>query len=763
MNTLLHLRGDLRRVTVPGRSGGLALFLAAASLGAQPAPAPAEETIELSTFTVSAEQADRYRSADAISAVRVRAPLLDTASSISVITRDVLDDIGPNRVFDAVRYVAGVQEGRGVQFQDRMIIRGFETQNGARTVDNFLQSADSDNIDEALVDRIEVTKGPNAILSPAGAPGGSLNIITKSPSFRRQNSFTAQVGLFDAQKATLDMSGPLGGSRDLAYRLVLSAQDSRRYWSSESYIRGRAFAPMLTWRLSKKTTLTAKLVTAEHQITREPLFILAPGVTANTSDPFLLTGIKPDALNGIQPWSKVSTHSADLFTTLTSEFNEHIAFRVAGNARYILEDHDQNFLSTPGLSNRYNPATGELTQDFTWTVVNGVPVSTYSPWIDPTNIPNRGQIQWTRRKTANFQADVVGNYKFDTISSQTVAGLAWSRQMAGSHIKDPGTMPGINLNNPTAAAYPVYPPNLTANNVSTYTNTQLFVNQRLGFFDDRLYLTGGLLRYDTKTTARNALVTAVDAVLDDARNMWSASVLYKVRSDISLYASRSNNSSPVIANNLPLWRSGEQDELGFKTEFFGQKLSINGSYFEISQTNVTVPNPAFQTDPTQPQTLVSDLSNRGWELEVMGALSRNFSVIGTYSKLKMRDALGRMVRGVADDNATAMVNYRFLDGEFKGLSINAGVVYNGRRAGDVPDGNFTQLNVVKKVSFYLKPQYSTTLGLNYRWNERYTTRLTIDNVLDDKDYISVAGGRISGTGLATQPGRNVRLSVTVHF
>jgi iron complex outermembrane receptor protein len=129
----------------------------------------------------------------------------------------------------------------------------------------------------------------------------------------------------------------------------------------------------------------------------------------------------------------------------------------------------------------------------------------------------------------------------------------------------------------------------------------------------------------------------------------------------------------------------------------------------------------------------------------------------------MRDALGRMVRGVADDNASAMLNYRFHDGSLKGLTVNAGVVYNGKRAGDVPDGNFTALNVVKKVSFYLKPQFTTMLGFNYKWNETYTTRLTIDNVFDDKDYISVAGGRIAGTGLTTQPGLNARLSVTVNF
>ena len=74
-----------------------------------------------------AENADRYHANDAVSAVRIRAALIDTPSSISVITREMMDDLAPNRVFDVTRYIAGVQEGRGLNFQDRQIIRGFET------------------------------------------------------------------------------------------------------------------------------------------------------------------------------------------------------------------------------------------------------------------------------------------------------------------------------------------------------------------------------------------------------------------------------------------------------------------------------------------------------------------------------------------------------------------------------------------------------------------------------------------------------------
>ncbi len=780
MQAIPCLPFQMRRATAKVTTTVLLLSsgLLSSSLIAQTAPTPAappkDEVVVLSPFAVSSDSPDPYRVEDAVSAVRVRAPLIDTPSSISVVTRDMLDDLMPTRVFDATRYIAGVQEGRGIQFQDRMIIRGFETQGGARTVDNFLQSADADNVDESVIDRIEVAKGPNAILSPAGAPGGSLNIITKSPTFTPQNSLTAMVGLFDAQKITLDMSGPIGSSKNLAYRVIGDYQDTRQYWSADALTKHRAFAPMLTWRITDKTTLSSKVILADMSIFREPALILSPNTTASTDNPQIGPGFNYRSLNGIEPWSHNSTHTADIFETLTTSQSEHLSSRVAANARYYFTDANQEFVNgLPGLGNRYNPATGVLTQDYTWALANSaLPynagtnpyVSTFSPYYDPTNIPVRGQIQWTRLKTANFQADELIKYNFGWVDSQTVVGFGWGRQYADNRVKDPGPMPSINLFAPVTNVYPAYPANLTQDNGSSYINEQTYINQRFGFFDNRVYLTGGYLHYSTDTESWNNLTPSVHSILNDSKNLTNVAALWKVLENVSIYYSHSKNASPSIANNLPLWKAGVQSEYGLKTEFFNKRLSANVSYFEIAQTNVTVPNPAYQNDPTQPQTLVSDLSNKGYELEAMGSVTSDLSVIATYSHLHMRDALGRMVRGVADDNSALLVNYRFnKNSDMKGLSLTAGINYSGKRAGDIPASNFTSLGVVEQVSFYLKPQFVDTLGLTYRMNEKYTFRLKIDNIEDDTNYIAVAGARSWGSGLTTATGRNIRFSTTYNF
>ena len=719
------------------------------------------DLVILPEFTVSEHPVDRYRAADAISAVRVRAALIDTPSSISVLTRENIDDLAPTRIFDVVRYVAGVQEGRGIQFQDRMILRGFES-NGQRTVDNFLQPDDADNIDEAIIERIEISKGPNAILSPAGAPGGSINVITKSPLFRRQRSLTAQLGLFDAQKISFDLTDAFSDESPFAYRLVGSLQDSRRYWSNDARLRNRVLAPMLSYRISGDTQLTVKLIAAEHWIFREPLLILHPDVNAATDDPFLAPGLSRRGLNGIQPWSHVGTHSADLSALLTSNLAENISLRVAAHGRYYYEDSTQEFLSTPSLTERYNPFTGELTQDHVWTFDPAVNtyVATFSPFFDPANIPVRGDKQATRRRLANFQTDLAARHRFGDISSQTIAGFGLSRRL-GRGRGYSGTLPGIDLSQPDLAAVPAWSSTPTLDYDNRFTNWQVYLNQRLTFFDDRLQTTAGILHYDTSTWVRNHITGAAPGVLDDSKRMWMASVLVKPRPNLSFYYSHSTNSSPIIANDVALWRDGVQDEIGLKTEFFHQRLSFNAAWFEISQTNVSVPNPARQTDPAAPESLVSDLGNRGLELELVGGLTPNLSVIATFSHLRMRDSLGRRVRAVADRSTALLLNYR-LRQTFEGLAITAGASYSSRRAGDTPI-DFTPLNVVGQTSFFLKPYYVTTLGLSYRPDDRWLFRLNIDNVLGDSGYLQQAGGRVSGTGITTAPGTNVKFSTTFSF
>jgi len=215
----------------------------------------AEETVVLPAFTVASDTVDRYRATDSLSSARVRTQLIETPNSVTVLPRDFIEDIAPVRLYEATKYIAGVQDGRGNMYQDRITIRGFEL--SGRTVNNFADTGNH-NYDEALVERVEVSKGPNAILSPGGPLGGTVNIVTKSPEFKAKHSITALVGDFDAQKVTVDSTASLPGSDRFAYRLIAAYQDTERYVSSDAKLRNKVIAPQFTWRISPTSELVAR-------------------------------------------------------------------------------------------------------------------------------------------------------------------------------------------------------------------------------------------------------------------------------------------------------------------------------------------------------------------------------------------------------------------------------------------------------------------------------------------------------------------------
>lgn len=719
-----------------------------------------DNVLVLSPFTVSSTGADRYRAGDALSAVRVRAKLIDTGSSISVLTRDLIDDVAPGRLFDVTRYVAGVQEGRFYNFLERAIIRGF--QNDGRTVDNFLNNS-GQNYDEALVERIEVSKGPNAILSPAGAPGGTINVVTKSPQFTARRVFSAQAGLYESQRASLDLTGPVEGVPQLAYRLIGTVQDSRREWSPDAHLRRKIIAPQLTYRLSDATEISFKMMYNDTWAASSPLYVLDSAVVGagSSAEPRLDPALKLESRNGVPAWSGLHYQDTAANVQLTSTLNDHISIRAAVHTRRSNENSEQWGPLLKSLSNRYNPYTGVLTMDSTWSLdpATGNYVSTYSKYFDPASVgyeTNKATAYWDHYTEG--QVDVLANYHFPWATSQTVLGGAASQlTRRNSYSRAPSATGALTATEimPLPAFDQLYQDNRSSSRIA-----QVYLNQRFGFRNDRIFLNAGILHYMAYTKARNALTNGPTSVLDSSKNMGMGSVVVKPMENLSVYASYSTNGSPVVANNVALWAQGKQFEYGVKSEFLDGRLSINAAHFQIEQTNVSTPNPARITDVNAPLTILSDLKNHGIEFEAIGSLTKQISIIAGYTHMKMRDALGRRVRVVADDAGSLLANYHFTDGPLKGFSASLGAVYSGEKAGDLPSPNFTPLGVPTQVSYYVPAYTLYNLNLSYSWKRTKLT-LFVDNLFD-KEGITQGGG-VGGLGLSPAWRRNVRFSTSFEF
>jgi len=141
------------------------------------APPRNEDTVVLSPFEVSVDSDVGYRTKDIVTGTKISTPLMESPLSVTFINQELLDDINVQRVTDAIAFTqAGVANtGRTWADQETFVFRGYEgaiLRNGIR----FNAWTDTSNIE-----RIELARGPSAILYGFVAQGGVVNYVSKRP------------------------------------------------------------------------------------------------------------------------------------------------------------------------------------------------------------------------------------------------------------------------------------------------------------------------------------------------------------------------------------------------------------------------------------------------------------------------------------------------------------------------------------------------------------------------------------------------------
>ena len=404
------------------------------------------------------------------------------------------------------------------------------------------------------------------------------------------------------------------------------------------------------------------------------------------------------------------------------------------------------------LSNRYNSYTGQETPNYIWSYnsVTSRYDSTYSAYYDPTNLIR--QPSKTNEYTRNFtlQADLAMKYMLGEVTTTTVTGFAMDHSTDNTQWFGAPQLPAFNLYSPVYGADAIW--SYAGGQNSNTSSNQEYINEQLGFFKDRLTVTAALVRIAAKSSTNG-----VDSQ-SASKTVSQYGVMGKPVKDVTIYASRSQNSNPNSTNNTTIWQDGLQYEFGAKASFFKDRLSITAAHFNIKQTNVAVANPRYQSDHTQPQSLISDIKEHGYEFELMGGITKDFSVMASFTSLHQRDSLGRYVIMVPDRTAGLLANYRFSNGTLKGLSVFLGTNYVSRRSGEIPQINYTQLGVICQPSFFLPELQLWNLGANYTWG-KVSFALNVDNLFD-KEYIGLSSGRFLG-GVGTP--RNIRFTTSLKF
>jgi len=188
------------------------------------------------TSIIVTGKAGGYQASDSHSATRTATPLLDVPQAITVITRKQLDDQAPRSMAEVLRYVPGTTVGQGEGNRDQVTLRGQNT-----SADFFLDGLRDDvQYFRTLynIERVEVLKGPLALIFGRGGSGGVINRVQKTPSLEaRPPAMTASINSFGSWDISADINLPLGGGA--AFRLN---GDSEKLANHRDYFEGKRTA-----------------------------------------------------------------------------------------------------------------------------------------------------------------------------------------------------------------------------------------------------------------------------------------------------------------------------------------------------------------------------------------------------------------------------------------------------------------------------------------------------------------------------------------
>ena len=158
-------------------------------------------------------------------ATKTDTDLKDIPQALSVISEGQIEDQQLRSIADMLNFVPGASYGTGEGNRDTVVLRG-----NSSTADFFVDGVRDDVQyfrDFYNVDRVEVLKGPNAMIFGRGGGGGIVNRVLKRPSLNLYREFTASGDRFDDRRFTVDFDQPASGG--IGFRLNGMFEDGESF------------------------------------------------------------------------------------------------------------------------------------------------------------------------------------------------------------------------------------------------------------------------------------------------------------------------------------------------------------------------------------------------------------------------------------------------------------------------------------------------------------------------------------------------------
>jgi len=554
------------------------------------AATPGPDVVTLDKFTVTDRQDSAYKAATAITGTKTDVPLLQVPQSIQVITRDLIEDLGAVDITDLYPLMGSITEfsyggvsARGFR-QEQTRYNGIsgspQNEFGILTLNN--------------VQQVEVLKGPVGLLYGDNEPGGMLNIVTAKPRSQFGGSVAARAGSHGLLGGDLHLTGPLDDRKRVLF-LVNATYHERDGFRDNFSSQALNLNGALTWVMTPATRLTGEIEYINNQARGARL----RGV------PYLATGFA----GSISFNAAEATDIQDLETTVYNLQLDHAfssRLRLNSYFRYFESEAPQAYHEP----NTYNATTGVWTREF------------------------RHQLRQMYETSA--ATNLVGDFDFLRATHKVLAGVEYykaHRVFRSKTIPQAQVVP-INVLNPiyglsSGSRYDISLAGIVPNDtdkvrVGYYLQDQISLGERW-------HLLGGL-RYEYYDDVRHR--PTVDQ-FDDAVFTYRGGVVYMLKPNVAAYASYAMGLKPQSLGSedrngpFPPQESYSW-EGGFKFDFFRSRLGFTTSVYDITKTNVLErdPRPGVPTDWLTP---IGEVSSRGFELDVNGQLTTDWSVSANYA------------------------------------------------------------------------------------------------------------------------------------
>lgn len=682
----------------------------------------AEKTTLLPEVKVKASAAPGVTPGKITSTTKGDARALETPQSITVLTRERLDQTQVKTLVEALGSVAGVVAGeRGNRGFDDFGIRGVDVGGNQEKYLDGLNTMRSGYVPAEEVfgaERIEVLKGGASLLFGQVRPGGLVNIVSKRPKPEAFGELGMTVGNLGMRQLTADMGRPLSSDGRSAFRVAALVNDSDDA-TDHVFFKNKYIAPSFAFALGERTDLTVLTSFLDREFQRNQALPAKGTVLPNLNGP-----VSRSLFIGDPSFGTVDARRTRVGYELQHRFGD--GWKLQQNFRW--EDYEMNqrgsaFFGTLAADERTQSRTGNIQHD-------------------------------------NYRAVALDTYINGTLGSpigthEITVGLDLGDKHGRLSVRnctsaDLGT---IDLYAPTYGRFTTATPCTGAfsDNTQDIRSAGLYARDHLRI-GQQVHLTFGA-RHDSVTTRTyNEVAARVSSEPKDSATTGMVGLVWEALPGVAPYASLANSFNPVSGvDRLGAMfepEAGKQAEVGIKFERDGGRQTASVAAYDLKRTNVLTLDPVNSAFNVQ----TGEHHIRGLEVELAAELRAGWSLTAAYAytdaivaKSNTASQVGRTVNNVPRHSANAWALHRFQEGPLAGWGIGGGLRKVSGRTGYSYD--------------FAIPGYTVfDAAINYQ-GRGWHAALNVRNLADKTYY----GGSFGNNLVTLGDTRQVRLNVVYEF